>query len=123
VLVPVVGVVAPAEALGEVRLAGAGVVTVLVIAAGLAPESPASFTSAAASTPTASTTTAARAAAGAPQLGDPAKRVRAAAPQCRHQSCSRCRAEPHTGHDSGAASAERGAWLEAGGGGAATLTC
>ena len=84
VLVP--DALAPAEALGDVELAGAGVMTVLVIVAGLAPESPASLTREAASTPSASTITTARAAAGGPQLGDAARRVRAAAPQRRHQS-------------------------------------
>jgi hypothetical protein len=103
-------VLAPADALPEAELAGAGAVTVLVIAAGLAPESPASLTREAASTPSASTTMAAREAAGAPQLGEPARRVRAAAPQRRHQSCSLCSAELHSGQVSAAA---RNAWLEA----------
>jgi hypothetical protein len=66
--------------------AAAAVVTVLVIAGGGGPVSPASFTSAAASTPRDNATAAATAATGAFQLGEAASLVRAAAPQRRHHS-------------------------------------
>jgi len=93
------GVVAPPVAVvvagGKVAAPGtvavgvvvaAGVVTVLVDGVGAGPESPASLTSAAASTPRASATVTAIVAAGAFQFGVAARRVRAAAPHCRHHS-------------------------------------
>ncbi len=64
------------------------VVTVVVRGAGALPEPPASLTRAAASTPSDSATTTASTAIGAFQLGEVASRVRAAAPQLRHHSCS-----------------------------------
>ena len=67
VVVP--GVVAPGVVAGGAAAAGAAVVTVRVIGAGAGPESPASFTSAAASTPSATAAIAASAAIGARQLG------------------------------------------------------
>jgi hypothetical protein len=92
--------VAPGVA-GVVAVVGAaaGVVTV-VVTGGLVdePEPPASLTSAAASTPSASTAITATVAAGARQLGVAARRVRAAAPQFRHQSCSGSSGAPHSGH-------------------------
>jgi hypothetical protein len=68
------------------RLA-AGVVRSTVVLA-LEPEPPASLTSAAASTPSESTATTATVVTGSLQFGAEASRVRAAAPQPRHQSCS-----------------------------------
>jgi hypothetical protein len=64
------------------------------------PESPASFTSAAAMTASESAASSARTITGARQLGDAARRVRAAAPQRRHQSCLRSSAPPHSGQTS-----------------------
>jgi hypothetical protein len=86
-----------------VVVAAAGVVTVIVTG-GLVdePEPPASLTSAAASTPRASTAITATVTAGARQLGVAARRVRAAAPQFRHQSCSESSGAPHSGHVSAA---------------------
>ena len=105
VLVPgtlVVGVLAPGATAPVVRgVAAVGaVVIVLVMATELEPELPASFTSAAASTPSASATTLASTAIGAFQLGVAASRVRAAAPQFRHHSCSGCSGAPHSGQAS-----------------------
>lgn len=113
------GVVAGAEvvvlgvvtlAVGAVTAGAAGVVTAGVVAAGPAIvvvtgagaelESPASLTSAAASTPSASTATTEMTAIGAFQLGVAASRVRAAAPQRRHQSCSGLSGVPHSGQAS-----------------------
>jgi ABC-type dipeptide/oligopeptide/nickel transport system permease subunit len=109
--VPLVEVVAPAAAGGVVEVgivagvvgdavvggtvcAGAvvpaAVLLVVVIVAvegvGGGPESPASFTSAAASTPSASATMTQMIAIGVFQFGVAARRVRAAAPQRRHHS-------------------------------------
>jgi hypothetical protein len=64
------------------------VVTEALTLADLDPESPASFTRAAPSTPSASTATIAKAMIGAFQLEDIASRVRAAAPHRRHHSWS-----------------------------------
>ena len=95
--------VAPAALLGAtVLVAGAlaaGVVTVVVVAEEEL-EPPASLTSAAASTPSAMAATTAIVAIGARQLGVAASRVRAAAPQCRHQSCSGLSGVPQSGHAS-----------------------
>jgi hypothetical protein len=79
-----VGVVVVAG--GAVGEAAAAVVTVRVIAAGAGPESPASFTSAAARMPSARAATTANATIGAFHPGAAARRVRAAAPQRRHHS-------------------------------------
>jgi hypothetical protein len=62
--------------------------------------SPASLTSAAASTPSARAATVAITARGRRQLGAAARRVRAAAPQRRHHSCCGRRNAPHRGHAS-----------------------
>ena len=99
----------------------AGLVTVIVVGTVVeCPEPPASLTSAAASTPSASATITASAITGVFQEGDAASRVRAAAPQCRHHSCSGASAAPHSGH---AWSAGGGAAVGTGAeGGAATLT-
>ncbi len=114
---PVVGVLAPGAAVAGVLVVGALVlgaavavvrgvvaagaaVTVLVTAIELEPELPVSFTSAAASTPSDSAMTLASTAIGIFQLGVAAKRVRAAAPQFRHHSCSGCSGAPHSGQAS-----------------------
>jgi hypothetical protein len=109
VAVPVAGVVAPAAVVGVVvavegivavvGVAAAAVVTVVVIT-GAEPVPPARSTRAAASTPSASTSTTASAVTGVFQLGDGARRVRAAEPQRRHQLCSGCRGAPQMGHGS-----------------------
>jgi len=80
-------------------------------------ELPASSTRAATSTPSASVARIASTAIGALQLGVAASRVRAAAPQERHQSCSPRRGAPHMGQ----ASLTGADGLAAGG--VATLTC
>jgi len=90
----------------------AGTVTVFVIAAGAGPESPASFTSEAAIAPSESAATIASAATGPFQLGEAARRVRAAAPQFRHHSWLGASGVLHSGHVSagvGAAVADAGA--------------
>jgi hypothetical protein len=103
----VVGVVAAvlgttAGVVGVTAVLAAGAATVVVVVgAALDPEPPASLTSAAASTPSASTATTAIAAIGPFQLGVAASRVRAAAPQRRHQSWSGFSGAPHSGHASG----------------------
>jgi hypothetical protein len=79
------------------------VVIVLTIAVVVESESPVSFTMAAASTPSDSATTLASTAIGIFQLGVAARRVRAAAPQFRHHSCSGCSGAPHSGQASLAA--------------------
>src|SRR5437763_9772829 len=61
---------------------------------------PASLTRSAASTPSDSAATVAISATGTLQLGDAASRVRAAAPQRRHQSCSGSSGVPHSGQES-----------------------
>lgn len=92
VAVPVVGVVGVvivgvvAVTVGVTTAPGVAVVMVRVVAGPSALEPPASFTSAAASTPRESTTTTIAIVSGAFQLGDAARRVRAAAPQLRHHS-------------------------------------
>ncbi len=99
VVVGVVGALVPG-AVGAVAPV-AGVVTVLVmVVGGSASDPPASFTKEAASTPNASTITAASPISGPRQLGVEARRVRAAAPQCRHQSWLLPSGEPHNGHSS-----------------------
>gem|GEM_PF-2337828 len=90
-------VVAVEEVLGVI--AAGAVVTVLVIA-GTGAEPPARSISAAASTPSASASTAANTPIGPFQLGDAARRVRAAAPQFRHQACSGCNGAPQRGQAS-----------------------
>lgn len=85
-------------AVGVVLLAA--VVTVVVTEAAVDPDPPASLTSAAASTPSASAAITATVAIGAFQLGVAARRVRAAAPQRRHQSCSGDRGVPQSGQAS-----------------------
>jgi hypothetical protein len=103
----VVGVLAPGTTAVVVGVAGvtgvlaAGAATVVVVVAALDPEPPASLTSAAASTPSASTAMIAIAAIGPFQLGVAASRVRAAAPQRRHQSWSGFSGAPQSGHASG----------------------
>lgn len=102
--------------------AGNAFVTVVVLAGAAEPEPPASFTNAAASTPNDSTAATAATSRGALQLGDAARRVRAAAPQRRHHSCSACSGAPHNGHAS-VGSAREGAGGGADGASAvATLT-
>lgn len=98
----VVGVVAGAvvAVVGVVVAAAAVVVVTVVVVAGAEPEPPARSTSAAAITPSASTTRTANAAIGRFQLGDGARRVRAAEPQRRHQPWSGCRGAPQIGHAS-----------------------
>jgi len=91
-----------AVVVGAAGVLAAGAATVVVaVAAVLEPEPPASLTSAAASTPSASTATTAIVAIGVFQLGVAASRVRAAAPQRRHQSWSGFSAAPHSGQASG----------------------
>ena len=119
VTVGVVGVV------GE-RAAGDVVVMVVVVGGLPGPESPASFTSAAASTPSESTATTIAPSSGAFQAGDAASRVRAAAPQRRHHSCSACSGAPHKGQVApGALGGVVGATVPPGPppGAVATLTC
>ena len=79
--------------------AGAAVVIVLVTGGGVVAvlEPPLSLTSAAASTPSASTAITAIATIGAFQFVGAARRVRAAAPQLRHHSCSGSSGAPHSG--------------------------
>jgi hypothetical protein len=132
----VVGVEPPGTGTGVVTVgvvgtiaegvAAAAVVTVLVVGGAPGPESPASFTSAAASTPSESTATAIAPSRGAFQFGDAARRVRAAAPQRRHHSCSGCSGAPHRGHVSpGARAGLPGAPVALGlsAGAAVVLTC
>jgi hypothetical protein len=95
----VLGVVA-APGTAVVGVAAAGRVTVVVAVAEDDLDPPASFTSAAASTAAARAATTAIVAIGAFQLGVAARRVRAAAPQRRHQSCSGLSGVPHSGHAS-----------------------
>jgi len=78
---------------------------------------PASVTSAAASTPSDSTTTATSATTSAFHFGCAARRVRAAAPQRRHQLCSCFSGAPHSGHASSRVPAA------CAGPGGVTLTC
>jgi len=61
---------------------------------------PASLTKAAVSPPADNTTTTATAVMSRRQLGAAASRVRAAAPHCRHQSCSEPIGVPHNGQGS-----------------------
>jgi hypothetical protein len=87
------GVVVPGTVLsgvpaGPVATAGGAVVMVRVVAGELELE-PERSTSAAVRTPSESATTARSAAIGTRQFGAAASRVRAAAPQRRHHSCSR----------------------------------
>jgi hypothetical protein len=85
-------VVLGAPAPGVVVSAGgatvAGGVTAIVVAVVVESNPPASFISARASTPIESAPTTAIATIGALQFADVANRVRAAAPQRRHHSCS-----------------------------------
>jgi hypothetical protein len=107
----VVGAATAAGAVVTVVVAGAAVVEVL--------EPPASVTSAAASTPSDSAARTASTRTGAFQAGDAARRVRAAAPQRRHHSCSGSSGAPHSGHISRVGSASA---VVAPGVGVATLT-
>ncbi len=95
--------------------------TSVALALELFPESPASATSAAASTPSDSSATAATAATGPFQRGAAASRVRAAAPQRRHQSCSGYSGPAHSGQASPAGAEAPEAALKDGGE-VATLT-
>jgi len=83
------------------------------------PEPPARVTSAAASTPSESAARTVSVRTAGFQEGDAAKRVRAAAPQCKHHSCSRWSGAPHSGHVSPAGDAAAVVACE---GGVATLT-
>jgi hypothetical protein len=98
-VVAVVGAVVAVEGT-VVAVESAVVVTVVVVATAGVPEPVARLTSAAASTPSDSATTTASAAVRPLQLGDAARRVRAAAPQRRHHSWSGCNGAPHSGHGS-----------------------
>ncbi len=103
VLVPGVAgvVVVGSVAVGTVAVGVvAGVVTVIVLGAVVVEcaVEPASLMSAAASTPIASAMTIASAITGVFHAGDAARRVRAAAPQRRHHSCSGASEAPHNGH-------------------------
>ncbi len=116
---PVVAPVAPAAAPGVVAAPAAGAVTVRVTATvPPGPLEPASDTNAAVSAPSESTITVVNAITGARHRGVLARRVRAAAPQRMHQSCSASSGAPHSGQRSSVGS--RGA--TPGGGGVATLT-
>jgi hypothetical protein len=98
----VVGMLTPGVVVldaGGIAVVGA-VVIVLTIAVVVEPESPVSCTTAAASTPSDSAATLASTAIGIFQLGVAARRVRAAAPQFRHHSCSGCSGAPHSGQAS-----------------------
>jgi hypothetical protein len=88
-------------AVGVVGAPAVGVVAIVVVTTALVDsEPPTSLTSAAASTPSASAATTAIAAIGAFQFGVAASRVRAAAPQRKHQSCCESSGAPHSGHAS-----------------------
>jgi hypothetical protein len=117
--VPVVAVLVvwlptPGRALPGVLVVGvlgviaAGVVVTVLVIAGTGAEPPARSISAAASTPRASASTAANTPIGPFQLGDAARRVRAAAPQLRHQACSGCIAVPQRGQASPSGVGEAG---------------
>jgi hypothetical protein len=96
VRVPVV--VDSAPLVGVVLVAGSVIVVVIGAGVPLAFEEPLlRSTNAAASTPRASIAIAAMIAIGVFQLVGAASRVRAAAPQCRHHSCSGFNAAPHSG--------------------------
>jgi hypothetical protein len=84
--VVVLGALVPGVAV--VGVTAAGLVTVLVAGVVVVSKLPASFSRAAVSTPSDSAATTAIAIIGAFQLEDVARRVRAAAPQRRHHSCS-----------------------------------
>lgn len=118
----VVGVPA-AGAPGEVSapIPAAGVVTVLVTARVLAPESPASETSAAVIAPRESTMVVLSATIGARQPGIAARRVRAAEPHRRHHSCPAPSGAPHSGQLSATGGGAAGLEVSPGGG-AVTLT-
>src|SRR5664280_1165459 len=96
------GVVAApgAGVVGAAGVLAAGVVMVVVAGAEEELESPASLTSAAARTASASAAMTATVAIGPFQLGVAARRVRAAAPQLRHQSCSGLSGVLQSGHAS-----------------------
>jgi hypothetical protein len=96
----VVAGVVPTPGTAVVGVLAAGVVTVVVARADEELDPPASFTSAAARTASASAATTAIVAIGAFQLGVAASRVRAAAPQRRHQSWSGLSGVPHSGQAS-----------------------
>jgi hypothetical protein len=121
-VVPVLGVLATGAV---VLVAGAPPDAVPSVVGGtvVEPEFPASLTRAAASTPSESTATITTATIGAFQFEDAARRVRAAAPQRRHHSCSGSSGAPQSGQGS---TAEAGVVtpppVESVGGGAATLT-
>jgi hypothetical protein len=86
-----VGVAVPGE------VTDAGPPTMVRVTLVVEEKSPASFTKEAASTASASAATTATAMIGAFQFEDAARRVRAAAPQRRHQSWSGCSGEPQRG--------------------------
>jgi multisubunit Na+/H+ antiporter MnhC subunit len=87
---PVPGVlVVGAVAVGVAVMAGAVVTVVVAGAVVERSEPPARVTRAAASTPRESAARTASARTAGFQEGDAAKRVRAAAPQCKHHSCSK----------------------------------
>ena len=111
----VVGVEADGVVAGGAAAAGAAVPMAAARGVLVLEDGPASFTSATASTPMAIAAMSAIPITGNRQLGVGARRVRAAAPQRRHQSCSGAIGFAHSGHASAA-----------GGGGAkggAALTC
>ena len=84
----VLGTVVGAVAVGVAVTAGAVVTVVVAGAVVERPEPPARVTSAAASTPSESAARTASVRTAGFQEGDAAKRVRAAAPQCKHHSCA-----------------------------------
>jgi hypothetical protein len=88
-------VVAGAPA-GVLSAPPAGAVLVVEVV-GVVPDPPASDTSAAVNAPSESTITVASATTGLRQFGVAARRVRAAAPQRRHHSCSLSSGVPHRG--------------------------
>jgi hypothetical protein len=117
---------------GAGTAAAGAVVTVRVTWVLVGLELPARSTRAAVRTPSESATTATIAAIGARQFGLAASRVRAAAPQRRHHSCSACNglaqsgqaSRPSTPCAAGPAPATGGDWDKAGLGAVATsLTC
>jgi hypothetical protein len=94
------GVLAPGDAVAFGTVTAAGVLTVILAGGALERELPVSWTRAAASTPSDRAATTASAMIGALQVGDVARRVRAAPPHRRHHSCSGSSAEPHNGQTS-----------------------
>jgi hypothetical protein len=95
---PIAGLAAPLAVVGVP--AAAGVVTVLVTALAVELPEPVSDTNAAVSAPREITITAPNAITGERHRGVAARRVRAAAPQRMHHSCSAPSGAPHSGHPS-----------------------